>query len=257
MEIPFYYSFKEFEKEYIFDFEKFKDEFLNFEDYLKYQYERVGKEYDRLSIDNYLLTNDEIQQFCKIEGITECMNENLINDLLEQFPEYYPDYKKGDSKKDYLLKVRLGIVKFDSNQNDVDEERESLNDKILNIYLKDLFLSNLDEIENFIVSKLLEIKNLSEIKPQNIDFPETEPYQTETGKGKNIPYKLELLKQLGIMDNLNSKYDNNKEQLYRILDFLTGGNSKNYYLSMYGDDYNGKDKVTSFHTAYLRKNGLI
>ena len=122
-------------------------------------------------------------------------------------------------------------------------------------------ISHIENIQHWLKKKIKDEKiNLLRFQnpqPQNIDFPETEPYQTETGKGKNIPYKLELLKQLGIMDNLNSKYDNNKEQLYRILDFLTGGNSKNYYLSMYGDNYNGKDKVTPFHTAYLRKNGLI
>jgi hypothetical protein len=39
--------------------------------------------------------------------------------------------------------------------------------------------------------------------------------------------------------------------------YILQGNSKNYYLSMYGDNYNGKDKVTQSHNAYLRKNNLI
>ncbi len=101
----------------------------------------------------------------------------------------------------------------------------------------------------------LEMSRLYTLKPESSEDA-AEPYQKETGK-RNIPYKLALLREEGILDNLNVKYDNNKEQLYRILDFLTGGNSKNYYLSMYGDDYNGKDKITRAHTAYLRKNGLI
>lgn len=62
----------------------------------------------------------------------------------------------------------------------------------------------------------------------NLDNENTpEPYKTEIGRGKNIPYK------------------------------LTGGDAKKYYLSMYGDNYNGNDRVTAYHTADLRKKGLI
>ena len=119
-----------------------------------------------------------------------------------------------------------------------------------------LMQSELIGIMSF-TENLIETEKINLLRHSNNTYQtETENFQKETGT-KNIPFKLALLRELGLMDILNSKYDNNKEQLYRILDFLTGGNSKNYYLSMYGDNYNGKDKVTQSHNAYLRKNNLI
>lgn len=105
-----------------------------------------------------------------------------------------------------------------------------------------------------IIKEEIKIKHTS--KQDTSNFPEPEPYQKETGR-RNVPYKLALLRELKILDTLNIQYSDNKEQLYRILDYLTGANSKSYYLSMYGDNYKGKDRVTQQHVADLRNKGLI
>lgn len=76
---------------------------------------------------------------------------------------------------------------------------------------------------------------------------EIEPYK-EKEKGVNIPYKLALLDELGFIKNLNIQYTN-KSDIYRILQFLTGGNIdnvKDYYNSIYGN-YSGSNQITVKH----------
>lgn len=116
----------------------------------------------------------------------------------------------------------------------------------------------LAKIQRDIQRRIDEIeKPAAEIESAEPTEEQVEPYVRETGRGKNIPYKLALMNELGILKTLRIQYSENEEQLYRILDYLTGGNTKGYYLSMFGNDYNGNNKVTRAHYADLRNKGLI
>ncbi len=213
MEVPFYYEFKEFEKEYIFNFERFRDTFFDLEDYLRHQYERVDKEYERISNENYILTDKEKQQFGKMEGFVEVATQKMVSDILDYCPEYFPDYKKGESKQDYLLKVRLGLIKLSSEEKHVEEkeeERRTLNDKVFNAFLKEVICLNLDEIVNFILSKLLEIKNLKELSTNT---------KQQTKRKLSNPKKLALLSELGIFDlpTMKNLSDDSQNEIIGLL----------------------------------------
>lgn len=86
------------------------------------------------------------------------------------------------------------------------------------------------------------------IQPSDVaKLPEPEPYK-EREKGVNVPYKLALLDELEFIKRLNRQYPN-KSDIYRILQFLTGGNIdniKDYYNSMYGN-YSGSNQITHKH----------
>lgn len=102
---------------------------------------------------------------------------------------------------------------------------------------------------NYTYCQNLRDKEIDKLKSK-INKPtitEIEPYK-EKEKGLNIPYKLALLDELGVIKNLNIQYTN-KSDIYRILQFLTGGNIdnvKDYYNSIYGN-YSGSNQITVKH----------
>lgn len=243
MEIPFHYSLNDFEEYYLDSLIKYPDSNkLALLRKYKTIYEDVIKEFQNLQrelqvnlvISVYCKTDESVLEFNKKineidSNIIHEFNKNVFSaDLLQlkkgTFPLYTDEYNHYIDSKEFEI---LDIVNF--------IDTEIYNEKI----------------------NLLRFQGVKTDTPEQPETPEIEPYSKEIGKGKNIPYKLALLRDLGLLDILNKKYSNNSEQLYRILDYLTGGNSKNYYLSMYGSDYNGKDKVTHSHTAHLRENDLI
>ncbi len=69
-------------------------------------------------------------------------------------------------------------------------------------------------------------------------------------RGQNVPYKLAMLDEMGVIKQLNTKYTN-KTDIYKILQFITGGNIDNvedYYNSVYGN-YSGNNQITEKHRA--------
>lgn len=82
----------------------------------------------------------------------------------------------------------------------------------------------------------------------------------ENEKGENTPYKITMLIELGIMKDLNIRYDNNKERLFSILQYITGcdkGLIKKYWLSKYGKDYKGKERISKKHLDDIRSKKLL
>lgn len=258
MEIPFYYSFKEFESNYIIDFAEIKPKisFLKYLDNCKNLYLNEEKR----------LKNEYVAPKRLIE-----MRKNIVNSLsfaqleylehrLEDGTEYKNRYdEEGNDLMNYYWDLVEEFNTIGSHHTEVTEYaaayKENL-DREQKIFEKTKVIM---QILDFINLKI-EIAKNDVVAPKRttseLVIPEPEPYEKETGR-KNIPYKLALLRELGILDRLNIQFSENKEQLYRILDYLTGGNTKGYYLSMYGEDYKGKDRVTQAHNADLRRKGLI
>lgn len=204
----------------------------------------------------------------------DIFNDKTLYGTLEQFRErYLIDFAEQTECKSLLSYLINRKQSYDALWELMRKDLDTLlsqtirDDEFKDKYIK---LSNLkdnnDRINDFINIEIAKQRAIiydrananNSQQTEKTEQEETpEPYQKETGRGKNIPYKLALLKELKILDTLNIQYSHDKEQLYRILEYLTGGNAKNYYLSMYGDDYNGKDRVTHAHYADLRNKGLI
>lgn len=88
----------------------------------------------------------------------------------------------------------------------------------------------------------------------------TELEYDDDEKAGNTPYKLAMLIELGVMDTLNSMYDNQKSKLYLILKYITGcdkGLIKKYWLSKYGTNYNGNEKISKRHFDDIRSKKLL
>jgi len=267
MDLPIYYTFSEFKENYPTDFNKWKSLYkegseLDFVKELISLYEifvdEKGNYKDRISLYSINPYDHRLNIEMSIEDYAENMEEKI-----KDYFSFEGEIPKGSTAMDFWEECN----EEDHGSFVIDDPRHK--------YFKYFFISEgftfaLDHIQyrNFTYSvmkiyeflqnktKILKRVETPEAKKAT-EIPEFVPYQAEVGKGKNIPYKLALLRELGIMDTLNAKYDNNQEQLYRILEYLTGGDAKKYYLSMYGDNYNGNDRVTSYHTADLRKKGLI
>lgn len=252
MELSIYKTLSDIEKNYLIEYSKYSNSLTPLEFYSKYHdlYSAIYREFDSLceKLNTHKLgllyktkySRDSENIFLNILGseIESAVSSLIIKDIDSLISNIEFSINKS------FFKIKLETLKEETliNYND---EIDFMQSELIGIMY---FFETLIETEK---TNLLRFSNNS-----NQIQPVIEKYQNETGS-KNIPYKLALLRELGLMDILNRKYDNNKEQLYRILNFLTGGNSKNYYLSMYGDDYNGKDKVTQSHNVYLRKNKLI
>ena len=259
MEIPIYNSFKEFENNYIIDFAEIKPpiSFLKYLDSCKSFYIRqeksIGNEYNKtpqrlIEIRKKIINSLSFAQLeyleHRLEDGTEYKNRygEVENDLMN----YYWDLTE---EFGYFKADESEVIEYAAAYKDNLDREQKIFQKIKEIM----------QILDFINLKI-EVEKNNVLAPKRTTseplIPEPEPYVKETGR-KNIPYKLALLRELGILDRLNIQYSDNKEQLYRILDYLTGGNTKGYYLSMYGENYKGKDRITQAHNADLRQKGLI
>lgn len=82
--------------------------------------------------------------------------------------------------------------------------------------------------------------------------PETKEYNQKE-KGENIPYKIAMLNELGLLENLNKRYPTESDRI-RIIQYITGGNIDNvkkYYQSLFGS-HTGNMQVTEKHKDHAR-----
>lgn len=228
MEIPFYYSFKDFKTNYNFDYIDFKNKFQNFEHYLTEIGIKTNEEIERLSNSNNELTEKEIEKFEKLNDIENIVHEKILSFLLENESPLFPDFKKGDSKEIYILKLKLGfndyynkLLQNDSNPN---EEKKRLINRFWNRFLTDEVLLELKKIRKFIVNKLAEIENFKEIENDKIQVSET-PENDYSGKNElKAKEKLIILDKLGIIDLIRCKMKqpDNAIHLAEIVGAITG-----------------------------------
>lgn len=105
--------------------------------------------------------------------------------------------------------------------------------------------------------KEVEEKGLNKNKltvTETFETPETEQYNTKE-RGHNIPYKIAMLDEIGVIEQLNLKYTNTSE-IIKILQFIIGGNIDNieqYYNSIYGNTNTAKLKVLNTHRAKAKE----
>lgn len=256
-DFPTYKTLSDFKKNYEIVYSKYNSSFTPIEFYSKYHdlYSLIYTEFDnlwhKLNSHNlgihYKKTINSESKNIFIKSLNNEIQDSISFLLIEDIDILISNIKFKINQDLFILKL-----KSLKEQNLINNEDElyKMQGELIGITS---FLDDLIETEKINLLRFSSSQNSNTNTSQQIEI---EPYTKEEGK-KNIPYKLALLRELGLMDILNTRYDNNKEQLYRILEFLTGGNAKSYYLSMYGDNYNGKDRVTKSHTAYLRKNRLI
>lgn len=250
MELPIYKNIFDFKKNYIIDYSNSISE-LTFIQYLL----KCLDKYSEINKD--ILSNKyQSEKLCEIEhSLLEKLDPPAFEYLyrrLDENAEFIVNGKRQSEPEDYLSDFKHW---FSFSVSDI-EILEYIREFIINeefVKIRFAQYRKNEDIISFLHEKLDDEKN-NLLRFQTP--PPPEPYEKETGR-KNIPYKLALLRELGILDRLNIQFSDNKEQLYRILDYLTGGNTKGYYLSIYGENYQGKDRVTQAHNADLRQKGLI
>lgn len=204
MEIPIYFSFSDFDKNYLSDFESYKEtyhdcfegDFLN---EIEKLYTAALKNVEFLDLLSLGITKPENLTLAEFQG------ENILQTVIEKIKS--PGGYDFEAAKKYQFTFNK-IILF-------------VQDKKIN-----------DQIAN---------------------NPEPEPYK-ERENGDNVPYKLALLDEMGVIANLNRQFPN-KSDIYRILQFLTGGNIDNvkkYYNSIYGN-YSGANQITEKHRGKAKE----
>ncbi len=197
MEIPIYFSFSDFEKNYISDFERYKE---TYHDCLEGDFLSEIKKLYISAVQNVEFVNlYEIGATPPFITLAEMQGENIISGIIEKI--------KSPGGYDFAAAKKY----------------------------------------QFTFNKIISFVQDKKINDQIASAPEPEPYK-EKENGDNVPYKLALLDELGVITNLNRQFPN-KSDIYRILQFLTGGNIDNvkkYYNSIYGN-YSGANQITEKH----------
>ena len=221
--------------------------------------------------------------FCNFIDMGDSLPHERIFDYLERFKDdkTYQFY----NELNRLFTVRdLADLKeyFLDMYNSISEDNEYFVNKDFEIFCKELvsyynqIISFIDEhlaniSEDFKTEEIYEMKNLISIYDDFCDYVDEElkRYYTyrknnllidkycEEEKGKNVPYKIALLDEIGIFKLiLNPKFKGvNDTQIYKIIEFLTGGsfsNVKKYYNSLYGN-YAGDINITDKHKEKARE----
>lgn len=190
MEIPIYYNLKTFKNCYLTDFEIWgSTSYLDYLEEMKTEYANLSK----LSAEQNPLISE---LFPPDEVVFSIIPKKI---LIKTYLKIYPEIDKTLSLKEQFKKI-IEINEF----------------AILG------FLSmNFDDILNFIEK---EIKKTSLLQVNNKTH-EPESYN-EKERGYNIPYKIALLHEMKVLENLNRQFVN-KSDVHRILTFLVGGNFDN------------------------------
>lgn len=125
----------------------------------------------------------------------------------------------------------------------------SYDDKDLDAVEIKLFLYNVRETLIYLNTKL-DPSFATKGKKQS---SEPEPFN-EKEKGFNVPYKIAMLDEMGILKNLKIQYPNETD-IIKILHYLVGGNIDNvkkYFNSIYGN-YSGSLQITPKHREHSKQ----
>lgn len=136
---------------------------------------------------------------------------------------------------------------FDVFKSDITRELDADDQELL-----DSINKTREEIE--LVLQELYDKKIQSTEPTKINIiPDVEPYN-EKERGSNVPYKIAMLDEMGVIKNLTDRYPN-KTDVIKILHYLVGGNLdnvKDYYNSLYGN-YSGTTQVAIKHRKHAKK----
>lgn len=212
MEMPIYYNLSDFKESYLIDFPKWDvSNYLEYLDLLHDEYEKLALAVD--DEEKYIFEYfpyDDI--FMNIE-----IDQNLMNVFLIQNPDIDGNISIGQQF--------LQLMDIDKN------------------FVYQFLGMNFYKILQFVDNERIKIS----LTTNETDAPEPEPY-TEKERGVNVPYKIALLDEMGVIERLNQQFPN-KSDIHRMLKFLTGGNLdnvKDYYNSIYGN-YSGSNQITDRH----------
>lgn len=267
MELPVYYTFSDFEKNYKTDLEKFKETYNDASE-IDY-YEELLSLYNMFPID-IIFAELLLEEYPEEIEISLNKYTDIMNDKLNDYRNFLTNYKNEfdnlgmsftrEEIIDYWEKCNF---RTKNNRYTIIDDRHK--------YLKEFYIPSpfddkiiLDEtkIKNFnyavtkicnfineIVAKLKPVKNKTEIENNS----ETETFSTKE-KGVNVPHKIAMLEFLGVLETLNKRYPNETDRI-NIIHFLVGGNIDNvkkYYLSIYGK-YFGSLQITQKHREHAKK----
>lgn len=273
MEIPFYYSFKEFEENYTDDLKKWIKTYPDateklFLEELQVHYGVFFNEWglfdDSISCTR---TVDDYPEYwnLSISQFKDFMQEKIINHLL--------GLGYSNHTEDGLnIPKDVDVMGFWEDCNRPTKENWAVINDFRHRYLKVFFWFegffdtlqfdsikyknfqfSVVRIAEWIDEKIKPIKETAKIT-NNSTLEIIEPYQ-EKERGNNIPYKIAMLDEIGVIKELNKKYTNTSD-IIRILQFITGGNIDNieqYYNSIYGNTNTAKLKVLNTHRAKAKE----
>ena len=165
------------------------------------------------------------------------------NDLADIFLEIFNDIKKNE--KYFYSKS------FEDYCNGLISYYETINEKIISCKSEEItqineLLQTYDELIEYVKKELQRYYTYTKghiLEPFN-----------EKEKGVNVPFKIAMLDELNILGMLKSKYQN-KTDIYRIIQFIVGGNIdniKDYYNSIYGN-YSGNNQIDPDHRAKAKE----
>lgn len=211
MEIPFYYSINNLEKNLYLDYHNYKTNFTNFFEYLNFIDDKVDAEINRLSNTEYDPTANDILKFNEIEDLDSLVLQNLLTFLREETDFPLVGLKEEDSIKDYLLKIRLGILNpFDDSGKILSTTKE--NNKLLRLLIKKEVIGKLEEISHYIQNKIIENDINESLKLEVFERSEND-YSGKVGQTE-IPeldfsnntdkVKLIMLEKLGVIDYIKT-----------------------------------------------------
>lgn len=268
MELPFYYSFAEFQENYSSDFDRWRGIYIE------------GSELDFVNelISLYGIFVDEdgnykhgISLFIIDDRDYILDNECSIDDYAENINLKLSEWFEWEGiRVDWELPHGLTVLDYWEISNEdhifggfrIGDPRHKYFKHFFSVDGLSVVLDHLQyrnftfsvlKIYEFLQNKSKTLKRIEVLEVnKSAELPITEPYK-EKERGVNVPYKLALLDELGFIKGLNLQYPN-KSDIYRILQFLTGGNIDNvtdYYNSIYGN-YSGSNQITDKHREKVK-----
>ena len=265
MELPVYYTFSDFEKNYKTDLEKFKETYKDASE-IDY-YEELLSLYNMFPID-IIFAELLLEEYPEEIEISLNKYTDIMNDKLNDYRNFLTNYKNEFDNLDKSF-TREEIIDYwekcnfwtkNNRYTIIDNRHKYLKEFYIPSPFDDKIILNEEKIKNFnyavtkicnfineIVAKLKPVKNKTEIENNS---------ETKTPETHNIRFKtpviIAILKELGVFAKMHQKGFNRKSIIDTIYQ-ITGSNYKNlekYYDSMKKED---NKEFNSTHTEKAKE----
>lgn len=231
MEVPFYFTVKEFKEKYFGDFNKYREyNNVTLVEFLELVFNRLGKEYAH--------NEKEIELYYK-QGKVEIDDECILGFLMEFYTHIskdtklaklvYPQFKKG-KKEDierYILKCKLGI----EDRNFIDIINNNDHDDYVFTEFRNISLSLIMQIQCEYLSEYLYKEIEKEKYHESLSSNKVTDIVEQDFSNNESKEKVILLEKIGIIDFIKEKQSNpnNIKQTAEILSSFTGIKSATLY----------------------------